>query len=48
MKRSVFWSWFWMFIGTLYFILPLISTFLFSLRAKKDVLSFLADRKSVV
>ena len=42
MKRSVFWSWFWMFIGTLYFILPLISTFLFSLRAKKDVLSFLA------
>ncbi len=42
MKRSVFWSWFWMFIGTLYFILPLTSTFLFSLRAKKDVLSFLA------
>lgn len=42
MRRNTFWSWAWMFIGTLYFILPLVSTFLFSLRAKKGVLSFLA------
>jgi putative spermidine/putrescine transport system permease protein len=42
MKRSTFWSWFWIGLGTLYFILPLLSTFLFSLRAKKDVLSFLS------
>lgn len=42
MKRSTFWSWFWMAIGVLYFILPLIATFIFSLRAKKGVLSFLA------
>ena len=42
MKRSTVWSWFWIALGTLYFILPLLSTFLFSLRAKKDVLSFLS------
>ena len=42
MKRRSIWSWLWMFIGTLYFLLPLISTFDFSLRAKKGVLSFLA------
>jgi len=42
MRRNTFWSWVWIFIGALYFILPLLSTFLFSLRAKKDVLSLLA------
>jgi putative spermidine/putrescine transport system permease protein len=43
MKRSgVIWSWFWMILGILYFFLPLIATFLFSLRAKLGVLSFLA------
>ena len=42
MKRGSFWSWLWIIIGTLYFIIPLISTFDFSLRAKKGVLSFLA------
>ncbi|MCE5206798.1 MAG: ABC transporter permease subunit [Smithella sp.] len=42
MKRSSFWSWLWVAIGVLYFILPLISTFDFSLRAKKGVLSFVA------
>jgi len=42
MKRNTFWSWFWLAVGVLYFILPLIATFLFSLRAKKGVLSFLA------
>lgn len=36
------WSWFWMFLGILYFVLPLLATFLFSLRAKLGVLSFTA------
>jgi putative spermidine/putrescine transport system permease protein len=43
MKRgSVIWSWFWMLLGILYFFLPLIATFMFSLRAKLGVLSFKA------
>lgn len=36
------WSWFWIVLGVLYFVVPLIATFDFSLRAKKDVLTFLA------
>ncbi len=42
MKRNTFWSWLWVAIGVLYFVVPLIATFDFSLRAKKGVLSFLA------
>lgn len=42
MKRGGFWAWFWFILGWLYFILPLLGTFLFSLRAKRDTLSFLA------
>ena len=43
MKRGgVIWSWFWMILGILYFFLPLLATFLFSLRAKLGVLSFKA------
>ncbi len=42
MKRSNFWAWLWFALGTLYFLLPLIGTFIFSLRAKRDVLSFQA------
>ncbi|MFZ1042427.1 MAG: ABC transporter permease subunit [Anaerolineales bacterium] len=43
MKRtSVIWSWFWMILGILYFFLPLVATFIFSLRAQRGVLSFLA------
>ena len=42
MKRNTFWSWLWVSIGVLYFVVPLIATFDFSLRAKKGVLSFLA------
>lgn len=43
MKRGgVIWSWFWMILGILYFFLPLVATFLFSLRAQRGVLSFLA------
>lgn len=43
MRRSgKVWSWFWMIIGILYFFLPLVATFVFSLKAKRGVLSFLA------
>ena len=43
MKRGGrIWSWFWMILGILYFFLPLVATFIFSLRAKKGILSFLA------
>ena len=42
MKRKSFWSWVWIAIGTIYFVLPLYATFDFSLRAKKGVLSFLS------
>lgn len=43
MKRGgVIWSWFWMILGILYFFLPLIATFMFSLRAKRGILSFKA------
>jgi len=42
MKIKSFWSWVWIALGTLYFVVPLIATFDFSLRAKKGVLSFLA------
>lgn len=42
MKKSTLWSWFWIALGVLYFLLPLIATFDFSLRAKKGVLSFQA------
>jgi putative spermidine/putrescine transport system permease protein len=43
MKRGgVIWSWIWMILGILYFFLPLLATFMFSLRAKLGVLSFKA------
>lgn len=42
MRKHTLWSWFWIFIGTLYFIIPLLATFEFSLRARKGTLSFLA------
>ncbi|MGB4594279.1 MAG: ABC transporter permease subunit [Anaerolineaceae bacterium] len=42
MKRKPFWSWVWIIIGVIYFVLPLYSTFDFSLRARKGELSFLA------
>jgi putative spermidine/putrescine transport system permease protein len=42
MKKRKFWSWLWVFIGVLYFILPLYSTFDFSLRAKKGILTFVS------
>jgi putative spermidine/putrescine transport system permease protein len=45
MKKNHFWSWFWIFIGILYFFIPLYTTFDFSLRAQKGVLSFLAYQR---
>jgi putative spermidine/putrescine transport system permease protein len=39
---SILWSWFWIALGVLYFFVPLIATFDFSLRAKKGVLTFVA------
>jgi putative spermidine/putrescine transport system permease protein len=45
MKTSRFWSWFWVFLGVAYFLVPLVATFDFSLRAKKGVLSFLSYQR---
>ncbi len=43
MKRTgLIWSWLWMILGILYFFLPLLATFLFSLKAKLGVYSFKA------
>ncbi len=42
MRRSRFWAWFWIALGAIYLILPLIATLDFSLRAKKGVLSLTA------
>ena len=43
MKRGdKVWSWFIMILGILYFFLPLLATFIFSLKAKLGVLSFQA------
>ena len=42
MKRMSLTSWLWIIIGALYFLLPLIATADFSLRAEKDKLGFLA------
>jgi putative spermidine/putrescine transport system permease protein len=36
------WSWLWVVLGGLYFFLPLCATFIFSLKGKKGVLSFVA------
>jgi putative spermidine/putrescine transport system permease protein len=41
-RKVPVWSWFWMILGILYFFLPLLATFIFSLKAKLGVLSFKA------
>src|SRR5690349_21078593 len=38
-KRVNFWPWLWITLGVLYFLLPLIGTLSFSLRARRGVLS---------
>jgi putative spermidine/putrescine transport system permease protein len=40
MRRGSVWAWLWIILGAIYFFLPLIATFDFSLRAVKDRLSF--------
>jgi len=48
MKRgNAIWSWLVMIIGVLYFFLPLLSTFIFSLKAKLGVLSFLSYEQTL-
>jgi hypothetical protein len=42
MKTSRIWSWLWIIIGLLYFIVPLLATFEFSLRAVKNELTFVS------
>ncbi len=42
MKRGKAWAWFIMFLGVLYFFLPLVATFIFSLKARLGELSFQA------
>jgi putative spermidine/putrescine transport system permease protein len=42
MKKTKFFAWFWIILGALYFFVPLVATFIFSLKAKKGVLSFLS------
>ena len=39
MRRTRFWAWLWIILGVLYFLLPLIGTLNFSLRARRGVLS---------
>jgi putative spermidine/putrescine transport system permease protein len=41
-NRRTAWSALWLTLGAFYFLVPLVATFLFSLRARKGVLSFLA------
>ena len=41
-NRGKLWAWFIMFLGVLYFFLPLIATFIFSLKARLGELSFQA------
>src|SRR5689334_16348399 len=41
-RRINLWAWLWIALGVLYFLLPLIGTLNFSLRAKRGVLSLTA------
>ena len=41
-RAGVIWSWFWMILGILYFFLPLLATFMFSLRGEIGHLGFKA------
>jgi len=42
-RRS--WAWLWLFLGSLYFFVPLLGTFIFSLHGKRGVLSFAAYQR---
>lgn len=45
MKRRRFWSWLWIGLGAIYFLVPLYATFSFSLRMLKGQLSLAAYQK---
>jgi putative spermidine/putrescine transport system permease protein len=45
-RRFPFWSWLWIFLGAVYFVLPLYATLDFSLRMQRDVISFEAYRSA--
>ncbi|MDD5369296.1 MAG: ABC transporter permease [Anaerolineaceae bacterium] len=47
MKRSRIWSWITIILGIAYFLIPLIATLLFSLKAKKDEISLLAYQQVI-
>jgi len=47
MRRSSFWGWIWVIVGTLYFLVPLYGTLDFSLRATRGVLSFAAYQSAL-
>ena len=47
-RRASPWAWLWLLLGALYFFVPLIATIQFSLKAKKDVLSFTAYQNVLV
>ena len=40
--RATRWAWLWLLLAAAYFVVPLLATFLFSLKGRKDVLSFVA------
>jgi putative spermidine/putrescine transport system permease protein len=42
MKKTRIWSWVWLGLGMIYFLLPLYAIFEFSLRAKRDEIGFTA------
>ncbi len=45
MKPNRIWSWVWIIVGGLYFVVPLVATFLFSLQARKNELSLVAYKR---
>lgn len=47
MKKSTFWSWFWLALGILYFFVPLYATLEFSLRAKKGAYTLVAYERAL-
>ncbi len=46
MKRGSFWGWFWVVLATVYFLLPLLGAFDFSLQMRRGALSFLAYERA--
>jgi putative spermidine/putrescine transport system permease protein len=45
MKARKGWAWLWLFLGVMYFVIPLAATFFFSLHGKRGVLSFAAYQR---